>query len=55
MQDKADGKQGAVDVIEGPEPIRLVFQAALVVQMANMSLQRGRRLRWNTETKKVEG
>jgi len=36
-------------------PIRLGFQAALVVQMANMSLKRGRRLRWNAQTNKVEG
>jgi predicted dehydrogenase len=35
-------------------PIRLGFQAALVVQMANMSLKEGRRLRWNDQTKKVE-
>lgn len=36
-------------------PVRLGFQAALVVQMANMSLKRGRRLRWNAETNEVEG
>jgi predicted dehydrogenase len=36
-------------------PMRLGFQAALVVQMANMSLKQGRRLRWNAETNKVEG
>jgi predicted dehydrogenase len=35
-------------------PMRLGFQAALVVQMANMSLKQGRRLRWNGEMKKVE-
>jgi predicted dehydrogenase len=35
-------------------PMRLGFQAALVVQMANMSLKRGRRLRWNAQTDKVE-
>jgi predicted dehydrogenase len=36
-------------------PIKLGFQAALVIQMANLSLKRGRRLRWNAETNKVEG
>jgi predicted dehydrogenase len=36
-------------------PMRLGFQAALVVQMANMSLKRGRRLRWNAQMNKVEG
>ena len=35
-------------------PIRLGFQAALVVQMANISLKSGRRARWNDVTKKVE-
>lgn len=35
-------------------PIRLGFQAALVVQMANLSLKSGRRARWNDRTKKVE-
>lgn len=35
-------------------PIYLGFQAALVVQMANLSLFQGRRLRWNAATKKVE-
>jgi predicted dehydrogenase len=35
-------------------PVRLGFQAALVVQMANMSLKQGQRLRWNDQTKKVE-
>jgi predicted dehydrogenase len=30
------------------------FQAALVVQMANLSLRQGRRLRWNDEFKRVE-
>lgn len=35
-------------------PVRLGFQAALVVQMANLSLKQGRRLRWNDQTKKVE-
>lgn len=36
-------------------PMRLGFQAALVVQMANMSLKQGRRLRWNAQTNRVEG
>jgi predicted dehydrogenase len=36
-------------------PVRLGFQAALVVQMANMSIKQGRRLRWNAATNKVEG
>ena len=31
------------------------FQAALVVQMANLSLKRGRRMRWNAQMNKVEG
>jgi predicted dehydrogenase len=35
-------------------PIRLGFQAALVVQMANLSMKQGRRLRWNIQTNKVE-
>lgn len=35
-------------------PIRLGFQAALVVQMANMSMRQGRRLHWNAQTNKVE-
>lgn len=36
-------------------PMRLGFQAALVIQMANMAVKQGRRLRWNTQTNKVEG
>jgi predicted dehydrogenase len=36
-------------------PMRLGFQAALVVQMANMALNQGRRLRWNAQRNKVEG
>jgi predicted dehydrogenase len=36
-------------------PMRLGFQAALVIQMANMSLKRGRRLRWDAQSNKVEG
>jgi predicted dehydrogenase len=36
-------------------PIRLGFQAVLVVQMANMARKQGRRLRWNAQTNQVEG
>jgi predicted dehydrogenase len=36
-------------------PMRSGFQAALVVQMANMALKQSRRLRWNAQTNKVEG
>jgi predicted dehydrogenase len=35
-------------------PMRIAFQAALVVQMANLSLKQGRRLRWNAAAQKVE-
>jgi predicted dehydrogenase len=35
-------------------PMRLGFQAALVVQLANLSLRHGRRVRWNDAQKKVE-
>jgi predicted dehydrogenase len=35
-------------------PMSLAFQAALVVQMANLSLKQGRRLRWNAALRKVE-
>ncbi len=35
-------------------PIRLGFQAVLVIQMANMALKQGRRLRWNRQTNRVE-
>jgi predicted dehydrogenase len=35
-------------------PMVLGFQAALVVQMANISLKTGRRVRWNAATGKVE-
>jgi predicted dehydrogenase len=35
-------------------PMRIAFQAALVVQLANMSLKQGRRIRWNAATNKVE-
>jgi predicted dehydrogenase len=36
-------------------PMAVGFQSALVVQMANLSLKRGRRLRWNPALKSVEG
>jgi len=39
---------------EPTAPVRLGFQAALVIQMANMALKQGRRLRWNAQTRKVE-
>ena len=35
-------------------PMRLGFQAALVTQLANLSLRSGRRMRWNDALKKVE-
>ena len=35
-------------------PMRLAFQAALVVQMANLSLKQGRRVRWNRTTERIE-
>lgn len=35
-------------------PMRLGFQAALVVQLANLSLKSGRRMKWNDELRKVE-
>ncbi len=35
-------------------PMWLAFQAALVVQMANLSLKHGRRVRWNAATGRVE-
>jgi predicted dehydrogenase len=35
-------------------PMRLGFQAALVVQMANLSLKQGRRLKWNAAAQRVE-
>jgi hypothetical protein len=34
--------------------MRLGFQAALVVQLANISLKTGRRARWNKVSNKVE-
>jgi hypothetical protein len=33
--------------------MKLAFQAALVVQMANLSLKRERRVKWNAEAGKV--
>ena len=36
-------------------PMKLAFQAALVVQMANLSLKQGRRLKWNAAASRVEG
>lgn len=35
-------------------PMELGFQAALVVQMANLSLDEGRRIKWNSHAKRVE-
>jgi len=35
-------------------PMALGFQAALVVQMANISIREGRRVRWNATQQKVE-
>jgi predicted dehydrogenase len=35
-------------------PMRLAFQAALVVQLVNMSLRQGRRIKWNAATNRVE-
>jgi len=35
-------------------PMALGFQSALVVQMANLSLRHGRRVRWNAALKKTE-
>jgi len=35
-------------------PIELGFQAALVVQMANLSLDKGRRMKWNAGARRVE-
>jgi predicted dehydrogenase len=34
-------------------PMRLAFQAALVVQMANLSLKNGRRMRWDAAAQRV--
>jgi hypothetical protein len=35
-------------------PMRVAFQAALVVQMVNLSLKHGRRIRWNQQKSTVE-
>jgi hypothetical protein len=35
-------------------PMRVAFPAALVVQMANMSLAQGRRMKWNQVKQRVE-
>jgi predicted dehydrogenase len=35
-------------------PMALGFQAALVVQMANLSMKHGRRITWNAEAQKIE-
>jgi predicted dehydrogenase len=35
-------------------PVRLGFQAALVVQLANISLKNGRRVKWNAKLNRVE-
>jgi predicted dehydrogenase len=35
-------------------PMWLGFQAALVVQLANMSLKQGRRMKWNAAARRVE-
>ncbi|MEO7651304.1 MAG: Gfo/Idh/MocA family oxidoreductase, partial [Bryobacteraceae bacterium] len=35
-------------------PIVLGFQAAIVVQLANLSLKHGRRIKWNDQLRKVE-
>lgn len=35
-------------------PMRLGFQAALVVQLANLSLKNGRRMKWNAKLNRVE-
>ncbi len=35
-------------------PVRLGFQAAIVVQLANLSLKQGRRIRWNNQQNRVE-
>jgi predicted dehydrogenase len=39
---------------EPTAPMRIAFQAALVVQMANLSLKQGRRVRWNQAAGRVE-
>jgi predicted dehydrogenase len=39
---------------EPTAPMRIAFQAALVVQMANISLKQGQRVRWNAAAGRVE-
>ena len=39
---------------EPAAPMRVAFQAALVVQMANLALKQGRRQRWNASLGRVE-
>ena len=34
-------------------PMKLAFQAALVVQMANLSLKQGRRMKWDAALNRV--
>jgi hypothetical protein len=34
-------------------PMKLAFQAAVVVQMANLSLKNGRRMKWDAAARKV--
>jgi predicted dehydrogenase len=38
---------------EPTAPMRIAFQAALVVQLANLSLKNGRRMKWDAENQKV--
>jgi len=35
-------------------PVEVGFQAALVLQMANLSLKQGRRVKWNSVLRRVE-
>ena len=35
-------------------PVERGFQGALIVQMANLSLQHGKGVRWNAQQRKVE-
>jgi hypothetical protein len=35
-------------------PMAMAFQAALVVQLANLSIRSGRRMKWNAEKQTVE-
>jgi hypothetical protein len=34
-------------------PMKIAFQAALVIQMANLALKNGRRMKWDTTARKV--